>query len=384
MADVSPRETEEELELLVRTVRSFVDRSLAPHEAAVDEADEIEPALMAKLRQEALSLGLYGYNMPAEIGGPGLSRVAIAAIDEAMGHTSMALGEAIGHLPGSIRFANDAQREWFVGPLMRAETTVAYALTEPDAGSDLNALRTRATRVEGGWRIDGAKHFISHAETADHTIVLAVTDKDASLKQRLGTFIVKRGSPGFTIERRFRKLGWRGYPLSALSFDECFVPDSHVLGEPGNGFAIMMATINNDRLFVACRCVGMAQHLMDLVLPYVRERKTFGKRLGEHQAIQFMLADSDVELQAGRLLCRQAAELADAGHPDTRIAASRAKLYCSEMAGRVADRVLQIFGGAGFMTDLPVERIFRDVRGLRIGEGTSEMQRLQIARNLVG
>lgn len=377
-------ETREELDLLLRTVRGFVARALAPHEAAVDEADEVDPVLMKRLRAEALALGLYGYNMPPAIGGPGLSRVAVAAIDEAMGHTSMPLAEAIGHLPGSIRFASAAQRDWFVGPLMRGETTVAYALTEPDAGSDLNALRTRATRVAGGWRIEGAKHFISHAETADHTIVLAVTDREAPLKRRLGTFIVPRHHPGFTVARRFRKLGWRGYPISALSFDDCIVPDSHVLGEPGEGFAIMMATVNNDRLFVACRCVGMAQRLMDMVLPYLRERRTFGKLLGAHQAVQFMVADSDVEIQAGRLLCGRAAELADAGDPDARIAASRAKLYCSEMAGRVADRVLQIYGGAGFMADLPVERIYRDVRGFRIGEGTSEMQRLQIARSLIG
>lgn len=382
--DTTPAESAEELALLRRTVEGFVATSLQPHEAAVDADDDVSLELMRELRQKAVALGLYGYNMPEELGGPGLSRMAIAEIDEAMGHTSMPLAEAIGHLPGSLGFADAAQRDWFVGPLMRGETTVAYALTEPDAGSDLNALRTRATRVPGGWRLDGAKHFISHAETADHTIVLAVTDRDAPLKQRLGTFIVPRGTPGFEITRRFRKLGWRGYHISALAFDECFVPDDHVLGAPGNGFAIMMATINNDRLFVACRCVGMAQTLMDLAVPYVRERKTFGQPLGQHQAVQFMLADSDVELEAARLLCQKAARLADRKDPETRIAASRAKLYASEMAGRVADRVLQIFGGAGFMADLPVERIYRDVRGFRIGEGTSEMQRLQIARNLIG
>jgi len=378
------QETGEELDMLRRTVRGFVADELIPHEAAVDEADEIAPALMQGLRQKALALGLYGYNMPEALGGPGLSVAARTVIDEETGHTSMALAEAIGHLPGSLVFCSAAQQDWLIKPLMRAETTIAYALTEPDAGSDLNALRTRAVKADGGWVIDGSKHYISHAETADHTIVLAVTDRDAGLKGRLTTFIVPKGHPGFHITRRFRKLGWRGYPLSALSFENCFVPDDHVLGEVGGGFATMMATINNDRLFVACRCVGMAQRAMDLAVPYARERKTFGKSLSEHQAIQFMLADSDVELEAGRLLCRKAAALADEGSPDYRIAASRAKLYCSEMAGRVADRVLQVFGGAGFMCDLPIERIYRDVRGFRIGEGTSEMQRLQIARHLLG
>lgn len=377
-------ETPEEIEMLRRTVRGFVIDTLRPHEAAVDEADDIAPELLMKFRKEAVEFGLYGYNMPEALGGPGLGRLAISAIDEEMGHTSMPLAEAIGHLPGSLAFCDDAQRDWLVGPLMRADKTVAYALTEPDAGSDLNALRSRAVRVGGGWRLDGTKHYISHAETADYTIMLAVTDKDASLKGRLTTFIIPREAPGFHITRRFRTLGWRGYHLNALSMEDCFVPDHHVLGKPGNGFAVMMATINNDRLFVSCRCVGMAQELMDLAVPYVRERKAFGQRLGDHQAIQFMLADSDVDLEAGRLLVRRAAELADANDPEYRIAASRTKLYCSEMVGRVADRVLQVFGGAGFMADLSVERMYRDARGFRIGEGTSEMQRLQIARNLIG
>lgn len=370
--------------MLRASVRGFLISFLKPHEATVDESDELPAALMSKLQEEAIKLGIYGYNLPEELGGPGLSRRAIAMVDEEMGHTSMPLGEAIGHLPGSLSFCNEDQREWLVGPLVRGETTIAYALTEPDAGSDLNALRTHAARREGGWILHGAKQFISHAGTADHVIVLAVTDDKASLKGRLTTFIVPRGQEGFTITRRFRTLGWRGYPIYALSIDGCFVPDTNVLGEVGAGFQAMMATINNDRLFVACRCVGMAQELTDLVLPYVRERRTFGQRLGDHQAIQMYLADNDVEIEAGRLLCQRGAELADADDPSYRIAASRAKLYCSEMAGRVADRVLQIFGGAGFMGDLPVERIYRDVRGFRIGEGASEMQRLQIARHVVG
>jgi alkylation response protein AidB-like acyl-CoA dehydrogenase len=185
------------------------------------------------------------------------------------------------------------------------------------------------------------------------------------------------------MQRKFRKMGWHGYPLSAFSLDDCFVPDSHVLGEPGQGFQIMMATINNDRIYVASKCLGMAQSLMDLVLPHARQRIAFGKPLAEQPTIQFALADCDVELHAARLITRNAAALGDAGDPAFRIAASRAKLYASEMLGRVADRVLQIFGGAGYMCDLPVERIYRDARAFRIGEGTSEMQRLQIARHLL-
>lgn len=376
-------EDDEEIEMLRRTVRGFVVQSLRRHEADVDAADEIPADLIKGLRQEAVKLGLFGYNMPVELNGPGLSRRAICAVDEEMGHTSMPLAEAAGHLPGSLVFCNDEQRKTIVGPLMRGETSIAYALTEPDAGSDLGGINTRAERRGNGWLLEGTKHYISHAETAEHTIVLAVTDRSASLRSRFSTFIVPRSWPGFKVGRRFRKMGWRGYPLSELTFAECELQDSHLLGAPGDGFRVIMATVNNDRLFVGCRCVGMAQEMMDQVLPWLKERKTFGARLGDHQAIQMMLADCDVELQAGRLLCRAAADMADRAGPEYRIAASRAKLYCSEMAGRVADRVLQMFGGAGFMTDLPIERFYRDVRGFRIGEGTSEMQRLQIARHVL-
>ncbi len=376
-------EASEETGMLVDTVTRFVRDRLKPLEAEVDLADALAPERMRALRQEVLALGLYGYNMPESIGGPGLSLRTLSALDEAIGHTSMPLGEVFGHLPGSLRFANADQRGWLVDPLLRAETSIGYALTEAGAGSDLSAIATRAVRVDGGWRLNGQKHFISNVEHADHIIVLAATDPAAPLKSKLSTFIVARGNPGLVMQRKFRKMGWHGYPLSAFSLDDCFVPDSHVLGAPGEGFKTMMATINNDRVYVASKCLGMAQELMDLALPWARERRTFGQRLADHQAIQFFLADCDVELTAARLLTHQAAALGDAGHPDFRIAASRAKLYSSEMLGRVADRVLQVFGGAGYMTDLPVERIYRDARAFRIGEGTSEMQRLQIARHIL-
>jgi alkylation response protein AidB-like acyl-CoA dehydrogenase len=368
---------------LRRTVRGFVSTHLAPLEAEVDAADAVDPAVMQGLRQEAVKIGLYGYNMPVELGGPGLTLLEQTVIGEEVGRSSMPLSAAVGRMLGSLRFCDAAQREWLLSPLMRAETTIAYALTEPDAGSDLNALRTRARRAEGGWVVTGSKQFISHADTADHIVVLAVTDPEAKLTGRLTTLVIPRGAPSLTMTRRFRKAGWRGYHLSAFSLDDCFVPDSHVLGVPGRGFETMMATVNNDRLFVASRCVGLARAAFDLAARYARERRTFGKPLGEHQAVQFALADSDVEIEAARLMAQEAARLGDAGDPGFRIAAARAKLFSSEMAGRVTDRALQIFGGAGYMTDLPVERYWRDARGFRIGEGTSEMQRIQIGRHVL-
>lgn len=373
-----------DLDMLRRTVRGFIDRHLAPLEAEVDAADEVSDETMRRLKQEAILLGLWAYNMPREMGGLGLTLREQVVIGEEIGRTSMPLSGVFGHMLGSLRFATASQREWLVGPLMRAETTIAYALTEPDAGSDLNALRTRATKVDGGWVINGAKQFISHADTADHIVVLCVTDPQAKLTRRLTTLIVPRGTTGLTIARRFRKTGWKGYHLSAFALEDCFVPDANVLGEAGRGFETMMATVNNDRLMVATRCIGMAQACQDLALPWVRDRRTFGRPMADHQAIQFAIADNDVEITAARLMAERCAALGDAGDPEFRIFASRAKLYASEMAGRVTDRVLQIFGGAGYMADLPIERYWRDARGFRIGEGTSEMQRIQIARHVIG
>lgn len=372
-----------EQRLLSATVRRFIREKLTAHEGPIDVADEVDLQLIRSLKAEVVKLGLYGYNLPEALGGPGLSVRSQCAIDEELGRTSMPLAEVFGHLPGSLRFVADHQYDWLMAPLRQAEKSIAYALTEPSAGSDLSSIHTRASRTAGGWVLEGGKHFITGAEHADFLIVLAVTDSQAPLSERFSTFIVERRFPGFSIPRQFRAMGWHGHRLSELVFENCFVPDTHVLGKIGEGFRVIMSTINSDRLMVACRCVGIAQQLYDMVLPHVRERHTFGKPLAEHQVIQFMIADSDVEIDAARLLNHKAAALADEGSSEYRVAASRAKLFASEMAGRVADRVLQIFGGAGYTSDLPVERFYRDVRAFRIGEGSSEMQRLQIARHVL-
>jgi acyl-CoA dehydrogenase len=295
----------------------------------------------------------------------------------------MPLADAIGFLPATMTLASDAQRDWFVDPVVNGTKTVAYALTEPDAGSDLSGVRTRAVRRDGKWVLNGGKQFISGADYADFIILLVNSDPDASLRSRQTLFLVERTNPGFHYLGTMKKMGWRGYQLGAFSLEDCVIEDSHVLGEVGGGFGGMMATINTTRIEYAGRYVGMAEELMRLAVEHCNTRKTFGSLLGSHQMIQTMLADSDCELQASRLLAYQAASLADRGDPAARIAGSRAKLYASEMVGRVADRVLQIFGGSGYMCDLPIERMYRDARAFRIGEGTSEMQRIQIARALL-
>jgi acyl-CoA dehydrogenase len=373
-----------ELSMIQDSVREFVERHLRPLEREVDEADDIDPAVMQTLRGHAVERGIYGFNLPEELGGGGVGPLGEALIGEATGSTSMPLAEAVGRLPRSLALANPDQREWLVAPALRAERTACVALTEPEAGSDLGAIRTHAVRRNGGWAISGSKHFISNAETSDYILVLAVTDPNAGLRERFSVFVVDRDSPGLEFTHRFKKMGWHGYHISSFSLDDIEVGEDRVLGGVGSGFEVIMASVNTTRLYIAGRCVGAASTLLDMACEYAVNRKTFGSRLGDHQAIQFMIADMEVEVSAARMLLYAGAWESTANPAQSRIAASKAKLYASEMAGRVADKTLQIFGGAGFMCDLPIERLYRDLRGYRIGEGSSEMQRIQIARHRLG
>ncbi|NGO53454.1 acyl-CoA dehydrogenase family protein [Allomesorhizobium camelthorni] len=375
--------TTEELEMIRNTVRSFVHKELVPLEQGIEDADDVDHEVTRKLRSKAVALGIYGFNLPDSCGGPGFSVPTQAAIMEEVGYTSMPLSETIGNLPMSLTLLSAEQKDWLLPDVLNGSKTFTYALTEPDAGSDVASIKTRATRTNDGWILSGAKQFISNAETSDYILVLAATDPAAPLKKRLTTFIVERTNPGVRAMTRFAKMGWRGYHLNGFVLEDCFVPDSHVIGRPGDGFLAMMASVNHDRLFSAYRSLAIAQRAHDMACTYVKERAAFGKTLDQHQAIQFMIADNDVELSAARALAYQAAETAEKNPRGFQLAASRAKLYASEMAGRVTDRALQIFGGMGYSCELPIERFYRDARAFRIGEGTSEMQRIQIARRVL-
>jgi alkylation response protein AidB-like acyl-CoA dehydrogenase len=236
----------------------------------------------------------------------------------------------------------------------------------PDARH--SRIRTKAVKVDGGWRLEGTKQSISNVETSDYVIVLAVSDPTASLKGRLTTFIVKRTNPGLMGLTRYKKMGWHGYHLNGFSLEGCFVPDEDALGRPGDGFLVMMASINHDRILSACRSLGLAQRAHDMSVNYAKKRRAFGSHLADHQAIQFMIADNDVEIEATRALIYRAAELCEKDDPTSRIAVSRAKLYASEMGCRVVDRCLQNFGGMGYMCELPIERFYRDARAFRLGD----------------
>ncbi|MES2171673.1 MAG: acyl-CoA dehydrogenase family protein [Actinomycetota bacterium] len=364
-------------------VRSFIARELAPLEREVEESDDMDHAVAAGLRQKAVDLGFYGFNISAEVGGVGIGPLGEVLIGEEAGRTSIPLAEVLGRLPNSLSLCRPDQYEWLLGPALRGEKTACVALTEPDAGSDLGGIRTQAVRDGDTWVLNGSKQFISQAETSDYILVLAVTDSSAPLKGRFTVFAVARDNPGLHFTRREKKMGWRGYHISDFVLEDARVDANAVIGEVNGGFAAMMASVNTQRLFIAARCVGTAEELLKLAIRHANTRTTFGKLLGEHQNTQMKLADIDVEIEAARLLVRSGAWKIEQGDPDARIAASRAKLYATEMAGRTADAVMQIFGGMGYMTDLPIERMYRDMRGYRIGEGTSEMQRIQIARSVL-
>lgn len=373
----------EEIEMVRDTVRGFVQKYLRPLEKEVDASNRFDAEVFRDLRMKSAELGIYAHNLPTSIGGGGLSVLGQVIVGEEIGRTSMPLAESAGFLTTMICLGSDAQRDWFVDPLVSGRSTVAYAITESDAGSDIGNLRTRAERVDGKWILKGSKQFISGADYADFIIVLAVTDPSAAMRSRYTLFIVDRNNPGFHYLGSMKKMGWHGFHYGSFTLEDAVIEDGAVLGEVGGGFTGVMDTINGTRIEYAGRYVGMADELMRLAVEHANTRKTFGVTLGSHQMIQAMLADSDCELQASRLLTYHAASLADRRDSSARIAASRAKLYAGEMVGRVADRVLQIFGAAGYTSDLPIERMYRDARGFRIGEGTSEMQRIQIARALL-
>ena len=261
---------------------------------------------------------------------------------------------------------------------------VAYALTEPDAGSDMGRVATRARREKGRWILNGTKQFISNAEHADFVMVVAVTKPEAPLRSRFTMFIVERENSGFRYVRSMRAMGWRGHSLGAFALDDCAVDDDHVLGEVDGGFDVAMGHINATRIHLSGRYLGMANELMEMAVEYSKQRVAFGAPLAQHQALQFMLADCDVEREAARLLMYAAALAADSGRPE-RAHRRLAQQALRQRDGRARRRPrAAAFGGAGYVADLPIERMYRDARAFRIGEGTSEMQRIQIARHLLG
>ena len=378
-------EPSEEQRLIVATVRDFVEREIYPHEAAVERAGEVPPELAARIRERTLELGFYACNFPESVGGAGLGHLDFALVERELGRGSMALTHFFGRPQNILMACEGEQIERYLLPAVRGEKMDALAMTEPGAGSDVRSMACTARRVGGDWVIDGTKHFISGAEHADFLIVFVATGSDDTPrgpKKRITTFLVDRGTPGFSIRDGYTSVSHRGYANSVLEFDGCRLPDAQVLGKVDAGFEVMNEWLYATRLTVAAMAVGRARRCFDLGLAHAAERRQFGQPIGRFQGIGFQLADMITEIDAADWLTLAAAAKLDRAEAANREIAS-AKLYATEMLGHVTDATLQVFGGAGLMDDLPIERFWRDARVERIWDGTSEIQRHIIARELL-
>jgi acyl-CoA dehydrogenase len=379
----------EEQRSIVAVTRTFLERELYPHEQEVERTGVVRPELAEQIRDKSLRAGLYAANMPEEVGGAGLDAVTQVLFEKELGKASYALHSCVGRPSNILLAGTAAQQERYLFPSVRGERRDCLALTEPDAGSDLRAMRTRAVRDGDGWRISGTKHFISHAQESDFVILFAVTgsddDRDGPDVDRgksMSTFLVDLDAPGVAVHDGYHNVSHRGYTNSILDFDNCYVAGDALLGEEGKGFDLAGTWLGSTRLQVAANCLGRAERALDLAVRQAADRVQFGQRIGRFQGVSFKLADMAVELRAAELLTLDAAWRLDQGLAEDSDFA-RAKLKATEVLAMVADEAIQIHGGMGLMDELPLERIWRDARIERIWDGTSEIQRHIISRALL-
>jgi acyl-CoA dehydrogenase len=373
----------DEQRAVIATTRSFVERELYPHEEEVERTGVLRPELAEEITQKAIKAGIYAANMPEEVGGAGLDMVTWVLFEKELGRANYALHSTCVGRPSNILLAGtEAQREKYLYPSVRGERRDCLALTEPEAGSDLRGMRTRAVREADGWRVRGTKHFISHAQESDFVILFARTDSADGGAKAMSTFLVDLDTPGLTVHDGYRNVSHRGYTNAILDFDDCRLPADALLGEEGRGFDLAGTWLGSTRLQVAGTCLGRAERALGLAVRHAAEREQFGQKIGRFQGISFKLADMAVELRSAELLTLEAAWKYDQGTAtDSDIA--MAKLKATEMLAFVADEAIQIHGGMGLMEELPLERIWRDARIERIWDGTSEIQRHIISRALL-
>jgi alkylation response protein AidB-like acyl-CoA dehydrogenase len=368
--------------LMVRdAVRAFVREEVAPHAATWDR----ERVFPAQVHRQLAQLGAYGVMVPPAYGGAGLDALALAVMLEEIaagdGGTSTAI--SVNNCPVCsilLAYGNDDQKRDWLTPLARGDMLGAFCLTEPQAGSDASALRTTATRDGDSYVLNGVKQFITSGKNGQLAIVMAVTDKSAG-KRGISAFIVPTATPGYVVARLEDKLGQHSSDTAQIVFDDCRVPAANLIGAEGEGYRIALSGLEGGRIGIAAQSVGMARAAFEAALAYAKERESFGEPLFAHQAVQFRLSDMATQLEAARQLVWHAAALKDAGQPCLTEAAM-AKLFASEAAERICSAALQIHGGYGYLSDFPVERIYRDVRVCQIYEGTSDIQKILIARGL--
>ena len=375
----------DEQQMIVGTVRDFVEREIYPHEALVERTGEVPAEIAQEIKRKCLKIGFYAAHFPEDVGGAGLGHLDFALLERELGRGSMALTHFFGRPQNILMACAGDQRDRYLLPAVRGERMDALAMTEPQAGSDVRGMACTARRDGGDWVVNGTKHFISGADHADFFIVFAATGVDETAhgpKKRITCFLVDRGHPGFTVRKGYDSVSHRGYKNCILEFDDCRLPDAQVLGAVDGGFEVMNTWLYATRITVATMAVGRARRVFDLALHHAAERKQFGQPIGRFQGVSFQLADMVTEIDAADWLTLAAAWRLDQGMPANREIAS-AKLYASEMLARVTDAALQIHGGMGLMSDLPIERFWRDARVERIWDGTSEIQRHIIGRELL-
>jgi alkylation response protein AidB-like acyl-CoA dehydrogenase len=374
----------EEQQQLRRSVRKFAESEIAPHVMEWDEDSHFPLEIIPKLAE----MGLLGVIFPEKYGGAGLGYIEYAIAIEELSRVDGSVGLIVAahnslcsnHI---FKFGTEAQKQKYLAPLAQGKKIGAWSLTEPEAGSDAGGTRTVAKRDGAHWVLNGAKTFTTNGHYADVCVAMAVTDKSKA-SHGISAFIIEKGTPGFKPGKKENKLGMRASDTSEVIFSDCRVPAENLLGPQGEGFIGSLKILDGGRISIAALALGMAQGALEAATQYAKQRKQFGQTISEFQAIQFKLADMATEVEAARLLVFQAAWLADQGEARFTREASMAKLFASEVAVRVASECVQIHGGYGFIKDYPAEKYYRDVKLCTIGEGTSEIQRLVIARQLLG
>ena len=373
----------EEQQQLQREIRTFAAREIAPHVSEWDEASTFPHAVVKKLGE----MGLLGVTVPESLGGAGLGYVEYVLAIEELSRVDGSVGIIVAahnslctnHI---MLGGNDDQRQRWIPKLASGAWLGSWGLTEPGSGSDAGGARTTAVRRDNGWVLNGSKTFITNGSYADCAVVLAVTDREKSTRGGISAFVVEKGTKGFRPGKKENKLGLRASDTAELIFEDCWIPAENLLGKEGDGFRDAMRVLDGGRISIAALSLGIGRGALDAAMKYATQRKQFGKAISEFQAIQFKLADMATQLDAAWLLTMRAAHMKSAGKTVT-LEASMAKLYASEAACRICDEGVQIHGGYGFIKDYPAEKFYRDVKLCTIGEGTSEIQRIVIARELL-
>ncbi len=383
-------ELSEDHELFRKVVRDFAEAEVAPHVAQWDREHHFPVDLVAKMGE----LGLFGLSVPEQYGGSAGDFTSVCVAIEELGRVDQSIGITLSEGVGLginpiLTFGSDEQKQRWLPDLVAGRAIAAFGLTEPEAGSDAGATKTRATLSDGQWTINGSKAFITNSGTSITSVVTVTAltgdggSRDGS-RAEISAILVPAGTPGFIVEPAYEKLGWRISDTHGLTFDDCRVSEGNLLGSRGNGFKQFLAILDDGRIALAALAIGLAQACLEVSTRYAKERYTFGAPIGSRQAIAFAISDLAVAVEAARLLTYKAAWLKDAGRPTAQVkqAAALAKLYSSEAAVAATRTATQVFGANGFMEEFPVARFYRDAKVLEIGEGTSEVQRMVIARGL--